>query len=285
MHSFKRFSHTLQGFSLLATVAIISGACSADLSAELAGKTIGKNEGEEFSSSPGGATGGGTPGVLVPPHMDQADVSSYMNRCGGGCMSGDKSIACSVPTNPGNPPSSTCQIIPTELGPVAECLPPGVFQEGEPCEKASNCAESLGCVRMGSDVGVCRTYCCGDREACAPGTYCTLGAMAEDVVNATPIQIPVCAPATPCTLLDDTTCKGGLTCTLVRADGTTSCVEPGIGKQGDPCPCSAGQVCVLSSGTCRSLCHLGGNDCPSDMLCQGGSDGIPDGIGVCVGGK
>jgi hypothetical protein len=285
MASFKRFSRRLLGFSLLAAAVVIDGACSVKLSADLAGQATGQKEGDDFSNNASGATGGGSSGVLVPPSMEQADGSSYMGYCGGGCMSGDKSISCSLPTNPGDPSNTTCQIVATNDGPVAECLAPGMFQEGEPCEKASNCAGSLGCVRMGSDVGVCRNYCCADREACAPGTYCTLGAMAEDVMSAAPIQIPVCAPATPCTLLDDTTCKDGLTCTLVRADGTTSCVEPGLGKHGDPCPCSAGQVCVLSSGTCRTLCHLGSKDCPSKMLCQGGSDGFPSGIGVCVGGE
>jgi hypothetical protein len=281
MASFKRFSRMFLGFSLLATTSIIGGACSVELSADFAAEG-GDGTQNDFANSSGATTGGGSSGVLLPPPIDQAGSSSFMSMCGGGCMSGDKSISCSLPTGPDNPPSTSCQIVPTEGGPVAECLTPGTFQEGEPCEKASNCGASLGCVRMGSDVGVCRAYCCSDIEACAPGTYCTLGAMAEDVLNDNPLPIPVCAPATPCTLLDDTTCKGNLTCTLVRKDGTTSCIDPGPGKQGDACPCSAGHVCVLSSGTCRALCHLGGNDCPSEMFCQGGSEGFPNGIGVCV---
>jgi hypothetical protein len=286
MNSFKRFSRMFLGFSLLTTGSIIGGACSVKLSGDFAAEAADLTD--EHNDFAGGGTGGGattggsTSGVLVPPVADAAKASTFTYLCGDGCMSDDKSKVCPLPINPDNPPSTSCQIVPTAIGPTAECLTPGLLQEGEPCEKAANCAASLGCVRMGSDVGVCRAYCCGDIEACAPGTYCTLGAMTEDVMNTAPMHIPVCAPATPCTLLDDTTCNPGLTCTLVRKDGTTSCVEPGLGKQGDACPCSAGQVCVLSSGTCRTLCHLGGSDCPNEMLCQGGSEGFPDGIGVCV---
>ncbi len=286
MASFKRFSRMLLGFSLLATSTIVGGACSVKLSADLASaKASGANETDDFSDNAGATSGGGGTGVVLPqPPIDQTGASSFMDSCGGGCMSSDTSLACPSPMNPNNPPSTSCQVVPTDLGPIAECLTPGLLQEGEPCEKASNCSASLGCVRMGSGVGVCRAYCCGDLEACAAGTYCTLGAMAEDVISKPPMQIPVCAPATPCTLLDDNTCMNGLTCTLVRKDGTTSCVEPGLGKDGDACPCSAGQVCMLSSRTCRPLCHLGGNDCQKGGVCQGGSDGFPNGIGICVGG-
>ena len=282
MPSFKRFSRLLLGFSLLATGSLVNEACSTQFSADMAARAGGTFEEDDASSSNEGMTTGGNTGVLLPPPMDQTGISSFMNQCGGGCMTGDKSISCTLPTNPDNPPSSSCQIIPTETGPVAECRSPGLSHDGDPCESAADCASGLGCVRMESNVAVCRPYCCGDIEACGAGSYCMLGAMAEDKINAAPIQIPVCTPAIDCTLLDDTTCTDGRTCTLVRADGTTSCVEPGLGKEGGACPCAAGHVCVLSSNTCRALCRVGAKDCPSGMLCQGGSTGFPDGIGLCV---
>jgi hypothetical protein len=286
MASSQRFSHLLFGFSLLAMASFVNEACSVQLSDALASKA-GINESDGSFSAGGETTSGGnetSPGVPLPPPppTDTNFGTTYMDMCGGGCMSGDKSISCALPGNPENPPNTSCQIVPTTDGPVAACATPGVFNEGEPCEKTANCGPSLGCVRMESDVAVCRPYCCGDIEACAPGTYCTLGAMADDTINPTPIQIPVCIPATPCTPLDDTTCPEGRTCTLVRTDGTTSCVVPGPGKQGDACPCAAGHVCVLSSNQCRALCHVGAGDCASGMLCQGGSEDLPDGIGVCV---
>lgn len=283
MASFKRFSSMLLGFSLLAAGSIIGGACSVKLNAEIGAgaRAVGPEE-DDFSNGVGGTTGGTGAGVYLPPAPEDQSGASFVDTCGGGCMSGDKSLACPGSIDPDEPPGATCQIVPTEMGAVAECLPPGTLQEGEPCEKAANCAPSLGCVRMGSDVSVCRPYCCGNIEACAPGTYCALGAMAEDVLNAKPLPIPVCIPATPCTLLDDTTCPAGRTCTLVREDGTASCVDPGPGKDGDACPCTAGHVCVISSRICRALCHVGGSDCPNGMLCQSGSESFPDGIGICV---
>jgi hypothetical protein len=283
MASSQRFSHLLFGFSLLAMSSFVNEACSVQFSDAL-------GTGVRFEDPDNTSTGGGTTsgeetssGIPLPsPPKNSVDSSSFMNMCGGGCMSGDNSISCALPGNPENPPNTSCQIVPTETGAVAECATPGTFKEGEPCEKTANCGPSLGCVRMESGVAVCRPYCCGDIEACSPGSYCSLGAMAEDTINDTPIQIPVCVPATPCTPLDDTTCPEERTCTLVRTDGTTSCIEPGGGKEGDACPCAAGHVCSLSTNTCRALCHAGGNDCPSGMLCQGGSAGFPDGIGVCV---
>ena len=281
MPSFNRFSQMLLGFSLLAMGSIVGEACSAEMSAGLATLEDDRTK-EDNSSTSGGTTTGTGAGVLLPPVVDQTGATSFGNQCGGNCMTGDKSISCTTPTNPDNPPSTSCQITATADGPVAECRVPGTSQDGDPCESAADCAATLGCVRMDSNVAVCRPYCCGDIEACAEGTYCTLGAMAEDNLHPTPIQIPVCIPAIDCTLLDDTVCPDGRTCTLVRADGTTSCVEPGSGKEGGGCPCAAGHVCVLSSNTCRALCRVGGSDCPSDMLCQGGSAGFPDGIGLCV---
>lgn len=283
MASFKRFSKLVLGFSLLAASSFVGEACSVQLSGDFAPQFTSAKEGDDLSNSAGATSGGGGSVALPPPPTtDQGMPASFADICGGGCMSGDKALACPPPMNPNEPPSTSCQIVPDTIGAKAECLPPGTLQEGEPCEKAANCAPSLGCVRMGSDVAVCRPYCCGNLEACATGSYCSLGAMADDIFHDKPLHVPVCVPATPCTPLDDTTCPAGRTCTLVRADGTTSCVDPGPGKDGDACPCAAGQVCVISTNTCRALCHVGGGDCLNGMFCQGGSEGFPDGIGVCV---
>lgn len=280
MASFKRFSHTFLGFSLLTAGLFVAGACSVNLDA---GLTVGKRAPEEdtsFSTGSGGTTGTGT-GVIVPPPDNMVGASSFAGMCGGGCMLGDPMNACPPPGDPMGPPAS-CQIVPTKDGVKAMCLPPGMFQEGEPCESATNCAPGLGCARKESNVGVCLPYCCNDIESCAAGTYCMPTPMAEDALGPEPLRIPVCVPVVPCKLLDDSMCTQGRTCALVRADGTTSCVEPGPGKEGEACPCSAGHVCVLSSNTCRQLCHVGGNDCTDGGVCQGGSEGFPDGIGLCV---
>ena len=151
------------------------------------------------------------------------------------------------------------------------------------CFSASDCAPGLGCV---GDNGRCRPYCCDDLEACPASTYCAPAPMAKaDVPEGTPTPfIPVCVAAVNCTLLDDSTCPDETqTCTIVRQDGTTSCVAPGAGKLGDPCSCAAGFVCSTAVNECKQLCHIGSaKDCPSDHSCQGGALNYPDGFGVCV---
>ena len=281
MASFKRFSHTFWGFSLLAASTLVGEACAVNFDASAG---LGIPEGAkdtELPSGTGSGSGSTSSGVVLPPPDNTVGATSFAAMCGGGCMSGDAMSACPLPMDPAGPPTS-CQLVPVKGGVEAACLPAGVFQQGEPCESTANCAPGLGCARRDSNVGVCLPYCCNDIESCGADTYCTPADMADDAINPQPVRIPVCVPVVPCKLLDDSMCTQGRTCTLVRADGTTSCVEPGLGKEGEGCPCAAGHVCVLSSNTCRQLCHVGGNDCTNGGVCQGGSAGFPSGIGLCV---
>ena len=156
--------------------------------------------------------------------------------------------------------------------------------DNAPCLTASDCGPGQGCVGH-PPTATCHIYCCGDLDTCPTDTWCVPQRMAED----TSIKIPVCLPATECTLLDDSdTCGPGLTCTVVRSDGakaTTSCVEPGTNTENEPCPCAAGYQCSRLAGTCLKLCHVGqDNECDHDAQCQGGSNSYPPGIGTCVGG-
>jgi hypothetical protein len=271
-------------FFLLATTAALSGACSVQFDASVNLST--EDESGATGSTGAGAAGGGNVDagdISLPTQKPPFDgAASFTNLCGDGCMSGDESIGCSTAMAPENNAKISCQIVPTPSGTSAECLPAGISKVGEACERASDCAASLGCVLKDSGVGVCRPYCCGNIEDCELGTYCSPAVMTEDATSESPLQIPVCVPTTPCKLLDDTTCSEGLTCTLVRTNGTTDCVAPGMGKLGEACPCSAGHVCQIASQKCLALCHVGGSDCPDGMLCQGGSTGFPSGIGVCV---
>ncbi len=97
--------------------------------------------------------------------------------------------------------------------------------------------------------------------------------------------IPVCTPTTPCAVLMKMgTCPNGEVCTIVRADGTTSCVTKGDGTLCQPCPCDDGYVCS-ATGICQKLCHTAETDeCGTGSTCQGGSSKYPQGIGICVGG-
>ena len=102
---------------------------------------------------------------------------------------------------------------------------------------------------------------------------------------------PVCVQADGCSLAEpfpcpagqSCTCSEGKACSIVREDGTTSCVTPGEGIAGDDCPCAAGHVCSRATNECLKLCRLNAtdNECGSGR-CQGTSN-FPDGFGVCVG--
>ena len=78
----------------------------------------------------------------------------------------------------------------------------------------------------------------------------------------------------------------GQTCTIVRDDGTTSCLDPGQGTTDEICPCAAGYYCSPTSNTCLKLCHTINPDpqeCGPNGGCQGGVDGpYPEGFGTCV---
>jgi len=266
----------------LLLAAALGGACSINLEADANfSANAGDQEDNAASSMPLPPPTTEDP-LKPPPPAPPTAKTSFADLCGGGCMTGDQAIGCTTAMNPESTSQISCQIVSRETGASAECLPAGTSQIGEACEDAGDCAASLGCVRQASGVGVCRPYCCGDVEACESGSYCASATMNEDAAMLSPTQIPVCVPGTQCKLLDDTSCTGGLTCTLVRGDGTTDCVTPGEGKLGDGCPCAAGFVCAKSLNKCVALCHVDGSDCPDGMVCQGGSKGFQTGIGVCV---
>lgn len=239
-----------------------------------------------FGTGGGFGTGSGSVGSGADLPGTPYYNGSYSYLCGGSnakCTPGTSDCAPG-----GNPNMSTgsagstvaCQIIPTADGITADCEMVGTYGVGDPCENVAHCAAGLGCVtNMGG--GICRQYCCGDVESCPADTYCAPIRMAE-----TAKSIPVCTPVTKCQLLDDSICKPGQVCTIVRDDGTTSCIDVGPGKAGDQCPCADGYVCSKINNTCLKLCHIGNDaaDCAGGT-CQGGVAGYPQGIGICVGYK
>lgn len=76
-------------------------------------------------------------------------------------------------------------------------------------------------------------------------------------------------------------CRAGTACTVVKRDGTTSCVEPGSGVAGQACPCAAGHICSQASNQCLKICRVGpAEECGSGR-CQAIAD-FPDGYGVCI---
>lgn len=184
------------------------------------------------------------------------------------------------------PPETTveCKLIVSDGAVQRGCVASGDYPELSPCNTAADCGPGLGCVLAADQsTGVCRSYCCGDIEACAAHTYCAPQAMTE---AADPnVQIPVCIDADDCTLLEEGQCGAGLVCAVVRADGTTACVPPGPGKQGETCPCALGFTCSKLVDECREICHTDPDkaalECDTGYKCQGNSS-LPDGFGVCI---
>ena len=176
-----------------------------------------------------------------------------------------------------------CQITPMGDLPESVCAAVGTGAVKAPCQSASDCGPGLGCATDGSQplVALCRPYCCGDFEDCPVETYCAKEPMAENPSR----PIPVCMGVTPCQLLTKGACALNKTCAIVRADGTTSCIDTGNGQFCEACPCAAGFTCS-ATGVCQKLCltNMQSNECGLGK-CQGGSNNLPSGIGLCVGGE
>lgn len=185
------------------------------------------------------------------------------------------------------PVLNACVLVPSgKGGAVGVCDAQGKGVYADPCQSALDCGAGLGCVPASAGQrddygGACRNYCCKEVEACPADTYCAV----QPMVEATDVDIPVCVPATNCKLLEP--CGEGMACTVVRAAGTTSCVPAGDGHEGDACNeqgvCADGYMCAKLTNECKKLCHQGASeDCPTNMVCQGGSMEFPAGFGVCV---
>jgi hypothetical protein len=187
-------------------------------------------------------------------------------------------------------------------GPMAVCELAGPVAEGAVCKSSTDCRPGLACVSDDSvtpaeagidsdSFGICRSFCCGG--SCQPGAACTPRALYDGTSDpasipvSTPLMVPVCIPIPTCRLLDPTSCPARMTCAPRGNAQATWCVETGSAKQNDPCDdhnhCAAGLVCGKSVGRCLALCHTadGGREC-QEGTCQGQSDSLPDGFGLCI---
>jgi hypothetical protein len=251
------------------------------------GTTVGAGGYVQTGAGGAGPTGDAAAGAMPDPRRPYAGLCGDSKTCTPGLGQ------CLSPSLDAGAQEDACSLVPAQGAVVGSCMQSGTGGVGHPCTSAGDCVAGLGCVTSGDGstnggvaAGSCRPYCCQDVEACPDKTYCAPQPMADDSINTPRLTIPVCVPTANCQLLDDSSCPEGQTCSIVRASGATSCVSPGVGQLGDACPCAAGFVCAKLTGQCKKLCHLGQDevDCPNGGTCQGGSQGYPDGIGVCVGG-
>lgn len=286
----------------------------------ISGTTDGAGGFDPGDTSTYGSTGTGTIKDASPDGMIPPQSSNYAELCGqgeckpgvaGGCIRtssvvattgvggssgtgvggagttgvGGAGVGGSASTSSAPPDVDLgCQVSADGEHPSSVCAPVGGSAFNGPCQSAADCAEGLGCVvsadPMEPMLGLCRPYCCGDWEDCPQATYCAPRPQAER-----PDRLaPVCISVVPCQLLTDGACPEGQMCTVVRADGSTSCIPKGTGRLCDACPCAPGHVCS-GEGKCQKLCHTDSTDeCGAGSICAGGSVGYPDGIGLCVGG-
>lgn len=273
-----------------------SGGDAAWISEDDDGGVVSAGSGGTPPSVSSGAGGGGAveEDFNIPAPTGAPDpYTRFAHLCGEGCTPGGDPTECSSSggadssSSTGGTSTQTlhCQLTLVDGKATPGCGPVGRFGAGGPCHRGSDCAFGLGCAALDGEGGVCRQYCCGNVESCAPGTYCDERPMAESVVEGSdPVPIPVCVPAVNCELLNDSACPAGLTCTIVREDGTTSCVAPGVGRADEVCPCAPGFVCSMLTNQCKQLCRVdgGAQDCGTNAKCQGGSAVYPAGFGVCV---
>jgi hypothetical protein len=187
----------------------------------------------------------------------------------------------------------SCQVARESNQAIRQCVLAGTGTANAPCFSAADCAPSFACVTEG-DAGRCLPYCCKPSTTCASGTYCAdrpLLKAATDATSSEPPHVPVCVPADNCSLEDafpctdksDCRCKGDTACMVVRDDGTTTCLKPGAGQQGDPCPCAWNHVCSSVTHQCVKICNTDPtkSDC-GQQKCQASSE-LPPNFGVCVG--
>jgi hypothetical protein len=266
--------------ALLGSIGLAScGQFSADFEAYATDDTdkVGGDEGAGEGTGGTTSTGGGSTDndIIVEPEVNAAPSSIPLaDLCGAGeCVVGGGECGA----------TETCQLIPVEGTAIGACGPAGKSDDGFACKTAQDCLSGMGCAASPNGGGVCKNYCCGNPEDCPTKTYCASQPMAEDPTS---IAIPVCVPANVCPLLTDGACDPGLTCAIVRDDGTTSCVPPGPGQLNEACPCAAGFVCSKLFNQCKKLCHIGkdAEDCGGNATCQAGSSGFPEGFGACFGG-
>jgi hypothetical protein len=192
-------------------------------------------------------------------------------------------------------PRFACQLSVGESDAVERgCGVAGTQQAEQACTTSLDCAPGLGCVGPVRS-GRCLPYCCADSETdtCADGFYCAERPLrSESLGEAEGPSVPVCVRADNCNLGELKGCIGPrcvcgpeMACTLVRPNGTTSCVPlpPNPGQGGQDCPCDRGFHCSQATATCVKTCDLDEKD--SDTCGQGVCQVaavLPPGWGICV---
>jgi hypothetical protein len=252
---------------------------------ESSGGGAGANAG---GASQGGNGSGGDGGVGIGGDAAGGASGEGGASLGGAGAGGEGGSGAASPSAP-----YSCQVTRQNQEVLRQCVPAGAGTVNAPCFSASDCAPSYACVTE-NDAGRCLPYCCDQNSTCTSGTFCAerpLRLAESDTNNSASPRVPVCVPADACSLEDPFPCpsgsecrfKGDTACMVVRDDGTTTCVKPGTGQQGDACPCAWNHVCSSVTHQCIKICRTDPtkDDCGMQK-CQASSE-LPQNFGVCVG--
>jgi hypothetical protein len=208
----------------------------------------------------------------------------------GGSSAGGAAGATSVGGDAGT--TLACRVLFDNSVPLSQCEPDGNGLTGDTCVSRADCASGYGCVTE-NGTAQCRLYCCSGNDVCPSDTYCDEREIGEDTDAVIKHSVPVCVAGTacrfddpyPCPTAQTCSCPTGRVCGVVRSDGTTACVVPGTGVEGEACPCAASYVCSDVLGTCVKTCSLldvaaSAEQC-SLGVCQA-SASLPADVGICV---
>ena len=201
-------------------------------------------------------------------------------------------IGTTVSTSGGGSGALACRIILDNTTTRSQCEVAGVGVEGASCNSRIDCAAGFACTNN-NGKGECLHYCCGGNAACTTGSYCGEREAYEGDGSTVKMTVAVCLKGVscrfnepfPCPANQVCSCPANETCGVVRSDGTTACVVPGTGVEGESCPCSVGYVCSDALRTCIKTCSLVDSaknvvQCPNGA-CQS-SPSLPSDVGICV---
>jgi hypothetical protein len=250
-------------------------------------------EGGAAGGEPGGSGGAGAGGQTGGEGGMNGGAPSQAGASGAGASNGGAGAGGEAGhgPDPGRLAAYGCQVTRQNDQVLRQCVRAGTGNVNAPCFSAADCAPSLACVTE-NGAGRCLPYCCNQDGNCTSGTFCAerpLRRAASDMSDTEPPHVPVCVPADTCSLDDpfpcptgtDCRCKGDTACMVVR--GSTTCMKPGAGQQGDACPCAWNYVCSSVTQQCIKICRTDSskNDCGAQK-CQASSE-LPQNFGVCVG--
>jgi hypothetical protein len=215
----------------------------------------------DAASAPNASNAGHPDGASLQPAVVSATTGSSLCHYSStvfppDCYPDDLVNACDLGIGSGGdgggPGGAACHVVEGSFGAHPTCLPAGFGLNNSTCAAPTDCAVGHECV----GAGTCHQYCCGGNTECSVNEFCDVQSTTQDP----DLVVPVCMPEIPCVLLDNDSCPSGQQCSVVKDDGSTSCVLVGPQTEGQLCEdahCERGLLCLGPEGArrCATLCY------------------------------